>query len=115
MKRFQRSMIAKLRLGILAIRVETGRYNSINREERLCLGCNNEDVEDEHHVMFYCIVHSEIRSGLLDKARETKPNFMNFNDDEKLKFLSTNKNIVRKTAMYIHEMLNKRQKILNII
>ena len=87
-------MIAKLRLGILPIRVETGRYNSINREERLCLGCNNGDVEDETHVMFYCIVHSEIRSGLLDKARETKPNFMNFNDDEKLKFLSTNKNIV---------------------
>ena len=73
------------------------------------------DVEDEHHAMFYCIVYSEIRSGLLDKATETEPNFMNFNDVEKLKFLSTNKNIVRKTAMYIYEMLNKRQKILNII
>ena len=64
MKRFQRSLIAKLCLGILPIREETGRYNSINREERLCLVCNNGDVEDEHHIMFYCIVHSEIRSVL---------------------------------------------------
>ena len=115
MKRSQRALIAKLRLGILPIRVETGRYNSIKREERLCLVCNNGDVEDEQHDMFYCKVHSEIRLCLLDKARETEPNFINFNDVEKLHFLSTNKNIVRKTAMYIHEMLNKRQKILNMI
>ena len=80
MKCSKRSLIAKLSLGILPIRVETGRYNSINREERLYLVCNNGDVEDKHHAMFCSIVHSEIRSGLLKKTRETEPNFMNFND-----------------------------------
>ena len=37
LKRSQRSLIAKLRLGILPIHTETGRYNCIERELRVCL------------------------------------------------------------------------------
>ena len=53
----KRSHIAKLRLGILPIHIETGRYNGLDRNMRACLVCNNGDIEDEYHVMFHCSIH----------------------------------------------------------
>ena len=46
------------------------------------------------HTPAYASAIRNSVTGVLDKAKETEPNFMNFNDVEKLKFLSTNKNIV---------------------
>ena len=55
LSRQQRSLIARLRLGILPINVELGRYSGIPRENRHCLQCKT-TVEDELHVMLYCPV-----------------------------------------------------------
>ena len=53
LKRGQRSMLAKLRLGILPINVELGRYNGTERQNRVCPLCNKGAVEDEIHILFY--------------------------------------------------------------
>ena len=54
LKRGQRSMIVKLMLGILPINVELGRYNGIERQNRVCPSCNKGAVEDEIQIVFYC-------------------------------------------------------------
>ena len=59
LKRSQRSHIAKLRLGILPIHIETGRYNGLDRNMRVCLVCNNGYIEDEYHVMFQFMITHE--------------------------------------------------------
>ena len=88
LKRSQRSLIAKLHLGILPIHIETGRYNRIERELRVCLVCNNGRVEDEFHVMFYCQAHKEARYILTNEALKVEPRYQTYNDIHKLQFLT---------------------------
>ena len=52
--RKQRSLFAKARMGVLPIKIETGRYRGILRCERLCQFCDQKEVEDESHFMFHC-------------------------------------------------------------
>ena len=52
-----------VRCGILPLRIEIGRYacNYISENERLCLFCNCNEVENEIHFLFYCDHYSDIR------------------------------------------------------
>ena len=45
--RKQRSLIAKICLGVFPINLKLGRYNSIPRNERYCPVCNSKEVENE--------------------------------------------------------------------
>jgi hypothetical protein len=56
----ERSLVAQLRMGILPINIELGRYRNIPAHERFCFNCKNV-VEDEFHFMFQCPVYSDIR------------------------------------------------------
>ena len=61
---FSRSFIAQLRLGILPLRIETGRFENLKDsltgrfrklkvEVRKCQICNLDDIEDEKHFYVY--------------------------------------------------------------
>jgi hypothetical protein len=59
-----------------SLRLETGRYErkpnkenkliKIVREERTCLYCNNNDVEDEMHFLLKCPLYSIERNIFMD-------------------------------------------------
>ena len=55
---FERSLIAKLRCGILKLHIETGRYNHISLENRIC---NNNQIEDEFHLLCICPLYTSQR------------------------------------------------------
>ena len=73
--RGQRSIVAQFRSGVLPLAIETGRYNNIPVEYRLCKYCNCNLLEDEKHFLFYCPVYSVMRKTLGDKATEIDPNY----------------------------------------
>ena len=50
----QRRVLAKLRGGTAALRIETGRWSGLKREERSCRQCTVEEVEDEEHFLLRC-------------------------------------------------------------
>ncbi len=52
--RQRRSYLAQLRNGILPLQLEVGRWTNKAVEDRLCLICNNDTVEDEEHFLFHC-------------------------------------------------------------
>ena len=67
--RYKRSLLAQFRTGVLPLRIETGRfhltkdpvtklYRKLNIEERTCLICNSNAIEDE---VLYNNVKSEIQ------------------------------------------------------
>ena len=62
-------MLTKCR--IFSLRIETGRYEVMNRIKgidanlRYCLVCNTERVEDEYHFLMVCPIYSNIRVKLL--------------------------------------------------
>jgi hypothetical protein len=47
---FLRSAFAKFRCGVAPLRIETGRYENKNVNERVCFICHDQ-IEDEKHVI----------------------------------------------------------------
>ena len=58
----QRSLLAQIRMGILPLHIETGRFSRKNVTERICTLCNKKKVEDELHFLFSCSYYKQERS-----------------------------------------------------
>ena len=58
-----RISITKLRLGVHSLRIQTGKYEnrgaSIPVEDRKCLVCKSNHVEDEQHFLLHCNVRQD--------------------------------------------------------
>ena len=63
--RYQRSLLAQLRLGILPLQVEVGRYYRKPLNERLCVLCSDQVIEDECHFLCYCKFYETEREKFL--------------------------------------------------
>ena len=51
-------------MGILPLNIKTGRYFQKELNERSCLLCNQNSMEDEHHILFSCPVYNAERGNL---------------------------------------------------
>jgi hypothetical protein len=56
-----RKQLSCMRLSSHALEIEVGRYNNINRENRICKLCNQNTIESEYHFLLCCTRYSEIR------------------------------------------------------
>jgi hypothetical protein len=56
-----RSFLSKIRISAHSLNIETGRYNSTPREQRLCKFCPS-SVEDEKHFILHCPKYQNIRN-----------------------------------------------------
>ena len=68
-----RKTLLKLRIRYHNLRVETGRYNKIPLDERICplSVCSSNKIEDETHPLLDCQRYSSMRDIFLSKI-ETK-------------------------------------------
>ena len=96
LKKFQRSLLAKFRLGMFPINIELGRYQRIPREQRFCPLCDLDKVEDELHILFDCPRYCELRKPLFEQAALTDASFNYVSNIDKMKILTNNYHIVRK-------------------
>jgi hypothetical protein len=55
-----RSAFAKFRCGVAPLRIETGRYENKNVNERVCFICHDQ-IEDEKHVLLDCPLYADLR------------------------------------------------------
>ena len=67
-----------LRLTSHCLEIEFGRFNGINRENRLCKLCTQNVVESEYHFILCCPRYSEIRTKYLGHI--SWPNLNKFNN-----------------------------------
>ena len=104
----QRKFLSKIRLGVLQLRLETGRYERPKKpaNERICKQCSLLEVEDEAHFLLDCPRHSLLRRKLLEQICDE--NFEMLNVTEKLKFLLNNPSIVKQTAQFIIDAYDNR-------
>ncbi len=65
MSHVQRSYLAQLKCGILPLHIETGRCYGVKEENRLCKACNNNQIENEYHIIFNCNAYSTLRTAFL--------------------------------------------------
>ena len=111
LKRSQRGLIAKLRLGIFRINIELGRYHGISRDERLCPICLSGEIEDEIHILLHCDAYQAARDLLFLHATELE-NFNETSDLEKFRILTEHERMVRNTSKYLQHVLSTRQNLL---
>ena len=62
----QRRMLAKLRGGTAELRIETGRWRGLKRQERICKNCRSGEVEDFEHFVMRCEQVKEERGKLME-------------------------------------------------
>ena len=88
-----RISITKLRLRVHSLRIQTGKYEnkgaSIPVEERTCLICKRNFIEDEQHFLMYCQEYDDIRHELHSLIYNNDPFFANLSDDDKSRYLLT--------------------------
>ena len=56
-----RQIITKFRVSAHRLSIETGRYDDVSRQRRMCTKCTIRDVEDEFHFILICPYYIEIR------------------------------------------------------
>ena len=85
----KRSLFAQLRVGILPLEVETGRYRNIPPENRLCPFCVNMPA-DEKHFMRICPTYAVYREVMYDKTSPNSPNFTLLDNENKFIYVMIN-------------------------
>jgi hypothetical protein len=108
LSRRRRSLVAKLRMGILPLAIETGRWRSLPIEERICSMCNAHEVENETHFLFYCSFYDDYRSQYLRIVENVCPEFEQKNIEEKWKIVMS-ETLINKTASFIESIFDARQ------
>ena len=88
--RYQRSILAQFRCGILPLQIEIGRYRDVPLCDRLCEVCDGNSVEDEIHFLCECSYYSEFRSSLFNQALVSDLSFLDKDSFEQFVFLMSN-------------------------
>ena len=84
-----RTAITKLRVSAHRLGVQTGRYCGIPYEERKCIFCKNDSMDDEIHLLFNCSMNSCLRTEMFDCMESMCRNFATKTDEQKLDFMFT--------------------------
>ena len=116
----QRKKLAKLRLGCLELRIESGRYcrPPLDLAQRVCPVCEQLDgdgeapVESELHFLYDCPLYSDLREQWLGKMQSLVP-LQTMQEEEKLKCCLNNPCNVKSTAQFIVDAFNLRSKFVN--
>ena len=105
----QRKFRAKLRLGVLPLRIETGRYERPRKaaEQRICKQCDQNVPESEIHFLLYCPRHSMIRANFFLKLTHIE-NLEILSDIEKLKVILNDHGVVKQSAQLILDAFDNR-------
>ena len=123
---YQRRMLAKLRLGCLPLRIETGRYATprLPEENRTCLVCkpvellvntdnsNEQPVESEVHFLFFCGAYSNERKTWMEKMTIPE-NFQDLPVQNKLKIVLNASENVKATSQFIVTAIDARSKAIS--
>ncbi len=89
LSRGERSAMAKFRMGVTPIKLETGHYTRTPEDERLCVLCQLNEIESEEHVLIRCLLYCDIRNDLFHAATDIY-NFNDLNDTDKLSVILSN-------------------------
>ena len=109
--KYQRSLFAQLRCGVLPIQVEVGRFSNTPLEMRICKLCNQE-CEDEIHFICVCPRYEQERNELFQQVGTGDPTFMLKNSQGQFVCLMTNYQY--RLAKYLSVVWQKRKRFLYV-
>jgi hypothetical protein len=99
-----RIALTRFRVSSHNLRIEEGRYENIQRNERICQNCNNNQIENEYHFLLICPKHQTLRNTYLPKFYFTWPTIQKF-----ISLLSSNnKKVLLNLSKFIYYANNMR-------
>ena len=105
----------KFRTSNHKLAIETLRYKRpvVPREQRLCEFCNQNEIEDEYHMIFSCKIYADLRVTFLDKLR-TILGICPANKDEFTEtiFNTSNRLAIIYTSSFINKCFLRRKSLL---
>ena len=102
-----RLALARFRISSHELHIEHGRHTNTPRNQRLCLHCNNQQIENEHHFLLICQKYTQLRKKYLPRFYHTWPTVQKF---RQLLEASNKKIIIISQSIYI---LHKSQDQIN--
>ena len=103
--KYERSLIAKLRCGILQLNIETGRFCQTPLPNRLCTICDLNLIEDEIHFICVCPAYNDERIHFYNKISNDDPHFRHKNLECKFRLIMEKAG--DQLAKYINVIWNK--------
>ena len=100
-----RSLLSKLRLGVLPLEIEKGRRQGVARDDRMCKSCNTNKTDDEIHFLFECPSLTNYRTKHLISLTRILPTLRYLDSSQKLTFLYFNEQIPYKPLEIATSML----------
>lgn len=80
-----RQLFTKFRVSDHKLEIETGRYQNIPRDKRLCKFCNSNEIDDEYHFLLNCNKNKLPRDQLFLLINQLNPHFIQDQPLQKLK------------------------------
>ena len=71
-----RQLFTKFRVIDHSLEIESGRYENITREERICTNCNLNEIGDEYHFFLKCTANHSLRNNSFNKIILNQPDFI---------------------------------------
>ena len=96
-----RISLCKFRCSNHKLAVNTGRYENINRNNRICTLCNSTDIGDEYHYIFSCPAYREERERLIKPYYITRPNTYKFHS----LFNSSNRTELTRLSAFVRAVM----------
>ena len=108
LSRYQRSLLAQIKMGILPLKLETQRYQGLPPEKRLCTLCNMQTPEDELHFLFNCPSLETVRADVCNPLT-TDLGTRTPDDIEKFQTLISGNNL-EAAGLFIEKLYRERQR-----
>ncbi len=105
---YYRKAITKIRLSSHKLSVESGRFNNIERENRVCTMCNSHELEDEYHFILTCPRYRELRAIYIKRYYVNRPSMFKMTE----LFKSENPSILCNLGKYIVKALHLRSSLI---
>ena len=103
-----RNAISKLRLSSHRLAIESGRYTGTERQNRKCIFCTTNDIEDEFHFVLICPSYQNLRMQFIKRFYYRNPSMMKF-----VQLLNSTGKTLKNLALYISKAFEERNLLLN--
>ena len=109
--KYQKSLYAQFRFGILPLEIEIGRYRNQDLSQRICKLCDLKLVEDEVHFLIDCPVYSAERKTLFDEKNMSNTAFSELDSLDKFVYFMSNHE--RAVITFVSNAFRKRQNCMS--
>ena len=103
-----RNALSQFRLSSHDLEIERGRYANVDRDDRICILCNSNQIENEYHFLLTCPFYRDLRKTYLKRYYYQWPTLNKFDNLMSI----TNRTIVINLAKYVYFASQQRKQII---